>query len=111
MMLQVLGVLSLVAAIAAIIMHMRTSYVTQGGRQGQDPCVAAAAVQVPMMTMLGLALLNKTTAQFDLLWWQWLSIWLVEAIVVAVAAISIGDVAYRKSRIGRHDQQTLTKGG
>ncbi|MDK9716230.1 hypothetical protein [Sulfuritalea hydrogenivorans] len=107
MMLQVLGVLCLVIAAGAFVFYMRTSYVTQGGSQGQVPCVAAAAIQVPLLTMLGLSLLDKTTLPLDLAWWHWLSIWLAETLLVAAAAIWIGNVASRKSQAGRHDRQTL----
>lgn len=104
-MLQVLGALCLVAAVAGFIMYMRTSYVTQGGGLGQVPCVAAATIQVPLMTMLGLALLNTATGQFDFPWWQWLLIWFAETVLVALATSWIGDVACRKSRAGRPDPQ------
>ena len=98
-MLQLLGFLALAVAAAAFIMHMRTSYMTQGGRLGQDPCVAAAAVQVPLMTMLGLSLVDKTTLALDWPWWQWLAIWLIETVVVAWTTIWIGDMAYKKARM------------
>jgi hypothetical protein len=110
MMLQLLGVLSLVGALAALVMHMRTSYATQGGREGQNPCVAAAAIQVPLLTMTGLALLDKTTLHLDLPWWHWLSIWLAETIVVTAATIRVGEVAYRRARSDRHGKPTLNKG-
>ncbi len=61
MILQIFGVLALLAAGAAFVMHMHTSFVTQGGGLGQNPCVAAATFQVPLMTMLGLTFLDKAT--------------------------------------------------
>ncbi len=110
-MLQLLGVLSLMAAVAGFIMYLRTSYVTQGGGLGQVPCVAAATIQVPLMTMLGLALLNEATGQFDFPWWQWLLIWFAETVLVALATSWIGDVARRKSMAGRSDPEAPAKGG
>ena len=98
MMLQTFGILSLLAAVAAFIMHMRTSYETQGGGLGQDPCVAAAVIQVPLLTMLGLATLSKATRQFNFIWWQWFLIWGVETVVVAASAIWIGELARRRAK-------------
>ena len=97
MILQLFGVLALLAAGAAFVMHMHTSYATQGGGLGQNPCVAAATIQVPLMTMLGLTLLDKATGQFDLQGWQWLLIWLIESVFVATATIWIGNIAYKKA--------------
>lgn len=98
MILQISGVLALLAAGAAFVMHMHTSYTTRGGGLGQNPCVAAATIQVPLMTMLGLTLLDKATGQLDLQWWQWLSVWLIETVFVAAATIWIGHFANRKAR-------------
>jgi len=93
-----LGIFSLLVAVVAFLMHMRTSYVTQGGGLGQVPCVAAAAIQVPLMTMLGLGLVSEATGQFDFIWWQWFLIWLVETLCVAAAAVWIGRLAERQAK-------------
>lgn len=93
-----LGILCLLAAFAAFIMHMRTSYATQGGGLGQDPCVAAAAIQVPLLTMLGLGLVSNATGRFDFSWWQWLVLWFVEVLCVATIAIWIGRLAERRAK-------------
>ena len=53
-MMLALGFISLLAALFALIMHLKTSYDTQGGSQGQVPCIAAATIQVPLLTMAGL---------------------------------------------------------
>jgi hypothetical protein len=98
MILQLFGVLTLLAAGAAFVMHMHTSFATQGGGLGQNPCVAAATIQVPLMTILGLTLLDNATGQLDLQWWQWLLIWLIETVFVAAATIWIGNIAYKKAR-------------
>lgn len=90
------GILALLAAIAALIAYLRTSYETQGGSLGQDPCIAAATIQVPLMTMLGLALLGKA-GQFDLVWWAYLLIWFVETLCVAALAVWIGRLGERKA--------------
>lgn len=56
--LQFLGFVATAAAVAAYIAYLRTSHATQGGRPGRNPCVAAATIQVPLMTMLGLSSLD-----------------------------------------------------
>ena len=98
MMLQILGILCLLAAAAALILHLRTSYATHGGSLGQDPCVAAATVQVPLMTLLGLAILNNATGVFAFIWWQWFLIWLVETVLVAMTASWIGELGRSRSK-------------
>ena len=97
-MLHMLGILLLVAALAALVFYLRTSYVTQGGGLGQVPCVAAATIQVPLLTMLGLALLNDAPGGYALVWWQWLAIWLVETVFIAMAASWICDRGCRSAK-------------
>lgn len=97
---NLLGVLSLVAAVVGLAMHLRTSYLTQGGRLGQDPCIAAAAIQVPMMTMLGLVLLSNGTGRFDFPWWLWLLLWLAETVAVGAVANWVGNLAHRRAAGG-----------
>lgn len=95
-----LGVFSLLVAAVAFILYMRTSYVTQGGGLGQVPCVAAATIQVPLMTMLGLGLVGDATGRFNFAWWQWILIWLAQTLCVAAAAVWIGRLAERRARRG-----------
>lgn len=97
-MLELFGIFFLVAAGGAFVLYLRTSYLTEGGRQGQTPCVAAAAVQVPMMTLLGLWLLDQARGGFGLAWWQWFAIWFVETVVVALVTSGTGNCADRKAR-------------
>jgi hypothetical protein len=96
-----LGIIGLVGAFAAYIFNMHTSYVTQGGRLDQNPCIAAAAIQVPMLTMLGLSLLDKSGVQFDWPWWLWPTVWLVETLFIIWTMIWIGDVAYKKAAMNK----------
>lgn len=104
-MFQALGILALVTAGAALVFHLWTAFLTQGGRLDQNPCVAAATIQVPLLTLLGLSLLHRATGQPDLPGWQWLLLWLGESLAVARLAASISNFAYRRSRGVKHDEK------
>jgi hypothetical protein len=91
------GMLALLVAIVAFVFYLWTSYETHGGSLGQDPCIAAATIQVPLMTMLGLALLGNA-GQFDFAWWVYVLIWFVETLCVAATAVGIGRLGERKAK-------------
>lgn len=94
-MLKALGIFCLLTALAGLVIHLRTAFITQGGGLDQNPCVAAAAIQVPMMTLLGLAILNQETGLFDFQWWEWVALWFVETVLVTIMASGLGHIAHQ----------------
>lgn len=103
MMLRLLGIIGLMGAVGAYIFSMHDSYVTQGGRLDQNPCIAAAAIQVPLLTMLGLSLLDNSGLQLDWPWWLWSAVWLVETLVIIMSLTWIGNIAYRNGTRNKLD--------
>ncbi len=110
-MFQLLGILGLTGAVVSYAFNMHTSYVTQGGRLDQNPCIAASAIQVPLLTMLGLSLLDKSEWHLDWPWWLWPAVWLVETLLIILTMIWIGNSAYRKSTKNKAGVPTSSKDG
>ena len=94
---HLLGYLTLLGAAAAYGLHLRASFLTHGGRLGQDPCVAAAAIQVPLLTLLGLSLLETAAWMPDWSWWVWPLVWLAQTLFVTGTALWIGELGYRRA--------------
>lgn len=87
----ILGIIVLLGAVLALLFDLRTSYRTQGGRIGQVPVVAAAAIQVPLLFILGLWLIDTAVVHAWLVpWWSYLLLWAALVITVGWLTIKVG---------------------
>lgn len=80
----ILGIIVLVAALAALVFNLKTSYETQGGGIDQNPVFGASIIQIPLLVMLGLYFIDKS-GRLLLLWWHYPVIWL--ALVVCIGGL------------------------
>lgn len=93
-----LGIFALIVAIVALVFNLKISYDTHGGALGQVPCIAAATIQVPLLSMLGLSLIDKAGHRLDLEYWQWGLLWLAQTVAIAVIATWVGRLGERRSQ-------------
>jgi hypothetical protein len=98
-----LGMLLVLVGTLALLWNLRESYLTQGGAIGQVPVVAAAAIQVPLVMVLGIALIDGATNWLGLEWWHYLLAWFGLALFAGTITVWAGKLG--SSRQASHGAQ------
>lgn len=92
-----LGIIVMLGALLALLSNLRTSYLTHGGSIGQVPVVASAAIQVPLLFMLGLWLVDTAAVRtWGIPWWSYPLLWVALVITAGWLTIKAGELG--KSR-------------
>jgi hypothetical protein len=94
-MLFALGIACLAMAVVGLVWNLKVSYDSHCGGIGQIPVLGPPVIQLPLLTAMGISLLEKSTQAFLLVWWGYFFIWLAGIAVFTSLTIMAG-------RLGEH---------
>lgn len=89
----ILGVTCLVLTAFALLLNLKESFDSQCGGIGQIPVLGVSVIQLPILTVLGISVLEKTTANtshISLIWWMYPLLWLASAVIYTALTIMAG---------------------
>jgi len=90
------GIFLLTIAALGLIWNVRISYVTHCGGMGQVPVLAAACIQIPLLTTMGLGFMDYGSVAFNLHWSRYPLLWVGLVVAIGWLMIQVGKIG--KSR-------------